>query len=88
MAEQQRRNETRWKAIPATLSPPEERFERCRKTIGLFLGPCVAALLALLPMPSLTPKAHTLAAIMGWIVVWWLTEPIPIPISALFGAAL
>ena len=39
-------------------------------------------------MPSLTPKAHTLAAIMGWIVVWWITEPIPIPISALFGAAL
>jgi hypothetical protein len=36
MAEQQRRNETHWKAIPATLSPPEERFERCRKTVGLF----------------------------------------------------
>jgi solute carrier family 13 (sodium-dependent dicarboxylate transporter), member 2/3/5 len=29
-----------------------------------------------------------LAAIIGWIVVWWITEPIPIPISALVAAVL
>jgi sodium-dependent dicarboxylate transporter 2/3/5 len=88
MEERPCRSEQRLNALPATLSPAEERFERYRRTIGLFLGPVVAALLALLPLPSLTPEAHTLAAIIGWIVVWWMTEPIPIPISALLGAVL
>jgi hypothetical protein len=61
MAERQCSSEKRYRAIHATLSPAEERFERCRHTVGLFLGPCVAVLLAIMPMPSLTPKAHMLA---------------------------
>ena len=42
---------------------------------------------ALLP-DSLTPSARTLAAILTWVVVYWITEPIPIPITALLGTAL
>jgi solute carrier family 13 (sodium-dependent dicarboxylate transporter), member 2/3/5 len=71
-----------------TLSPQEERFERWRNTIGLFLGPAVALILYLMPMPSLSPEAHLLAAIIAWVGVWWITEPIPIPMSALMGAVL
>lgn len=37
-------------------------------------------------MPALSPKAHILAAILSWIVIWWICEPVPIPISALVGA--
>ncbi len=71
-----------------TLSPEEERFERWRNTIGLGLGPLVALMVYLMPMPSLSPEAHILAAIISWVGIWWITEPIPIPMSALMGAVL
>ena len=69
-----------------SFSSGEKRFERLRRTAGLFLGPLIALTLYLLPMPSLSPKAHTLAAIIGWVVSWWVTEPVPIPVTALLGA--
>lgn len=70
------------------LSPAEERFERWRRTLGLFLGPAVFLLLWLLPFPALKPEAHRLAAVVSLVVVWWITEPVPIPATALIGAAL
>ncbi len=70
------------------LSSQEERFERWRNTIGLFLGPLAALLIYFIPMPSLSAKAHTLAAVITWVAIWWITEPIPIPMSALWGAIL
>ena len=39
-------------------------------------------------MPGISPEAHALAAIIAWIVVWWIGEPVPIPVSALLGAVL
>lgn len=74
--------------VKETLSPQEERFERWRNTVGLFLGPLVALTLYLSPMPSLSPQAHILAAVIAWVGIWWITEPIPIPMSALMGAVL
>ncbi len=73
--------------IKETITEAEERFERWRRTIGLFLGPLVALVLYLLPMTSLSEQAHRLAAIIGWVITWWVTEPIPIPVTALLGAA-
>lgn len=70
------------------ISAGEERFEKIRKTIGLFLGPALAILFYLIPMPSLSFNAHILTVIIAWIVIWWVTEPIPIPITALLGAVL
>ncbi len=74
--------------VKETLSPQEERFERWRNTTGLFFGPMVALILYLSPMPSLSPEAHILAGIIAWVGIWWITEPIPIPMSALMGAVL
>ncbi|MCU0580603.1 MAG: SLC13 family permease, partial [Desulfobacterota bacterium] len=74
--------------VQETLSPQEERFERWRNTIGLFLGPLLALVVYLLPLPSLSPTAHLLAAVITLVGVWWITEPIPIPMSALLGAVL
>lgn len=88
MAEQERRSYKSFAEVKQTLSPAEERFERWRNTVGLFLGPIVAIILAWMPMPSLTYQAHTLAAVIGWIVVWWICEPIPIPMTAVVGAVL
>ena len=40
------------------------------------------------PMPELSPEAHRLAAIATFVVIWWITEALPIPITAILGAAL
>jgi solute carrier family 13 (sodium-dependent dicarboxylate transporter), member 2/3/5 len=71
-----------------TLSEKEEHFEHWRNTVGLFVGPLLALIVYAIPMPSLSDKAHVLAAIITLIAVWWITEPIPIPMSAVMGAAL
>jgi sodium-dependent dicarboxylate transporter 2/3/5 len=65
----------------------QERFDRIRGTMGLFLGPALAVLLALLPLP-LEPRAHRLAAVLAGVVVFWITEAIPIPVTALLGPAV
>jgi sodium-dependent dicarboxylate transporter 2/3/5 len=70
------------------ISPLEEKIESWRQKAGFFLGPLLALSLYLLPMPGLSPQAHTLAAIIAWIVVWWIGEPVPIPVSAILGAVL
>lgn len=61
-------------------------FERFRNTAGFFLGPLAALVLVLMPMPGLSGEAHRLAAVIGWVVVWWVTEPVPLPVTALLGA--
>jgi sodium-dependent dicarboxylate transporter 2/3/5 len=69
------------------LTPAEQRFERGRRTIGLFLGPVVGILVLLLPL-GLTPPQQSLAAIMAFTIVYWLTEAIPIPVTAIVAMAL
>ncbi|GJL54418.1 MAG: di- and tricarboxylate transporter [Nitrospirales bacterium] len=56
--------------------------------IGLFAGPLVAILLYVLLPASLSPPARTLAAILSWVVTYWITEPIPLPMTALLGTSL
>lgn len=70
------------------ISAGEERFERMRKTVGLVLGPIVFIIIYFLPIPALTPPAHRLAAILCLVIIWWITEAIPIPVTALLGACL
>jgi sodium-dependent dicarboxylate transporter 2/3/5 len=74
--------------IPELLTPREERLDRLRKTVGLVLGPLAAIVMVLLPMPGLERPAHTLAAVLSWVVVWWISEPVPLPMTAVMGAAL
>ncbi|MEO5657167.1 MAG: DASS family sodium-coupled anion symporter [Nitrospiria bacterium] len=57
-----------------------------RSTAGFVLGPTAGLAVWLAPLPLASP-AHTLAAIMAWVVVFWITEPIPIPATALLAAA-
>jgi sodium-dependent dicarboxylate transporter 2/3/5 len=70
-----------------TLSPAEERFERMRQTVGLFLGPLVFLALYLAPL-GLPPEQQALAAVFAFVIVYWLTEPIPIPVTAVLALAL
>ncbi|MFH0729029.1 MAG: DASS family sodium-coupled anion symporter [Pseudomonadota bacterium] len=74
--------------IQETLSEQEEQFEKWRNTIGLFLGPLVAVIIYFMEMPQLSHQAHLLAAILGWTVVWWICEPIPLGMTALASSVL
>jgi solute carrier family 13 (sodium-dependent dicarboxylate transporter), member 2/3/5 len=68
-------------------SPAEEHFNRQRRTAGLFCGPLVFLVLLVAPLP-LTPGAHRLAAIMAMMVVLWVTEALPLAVTALLGPLL
>ncbi len=72
----------------AEISRLEEKIEFWRQRISFFLGPLLGLILWLIPMPALSAQAHTLAAVIGWVVVWWIGEPVPIPVSAIIGAVL
>jgi len=70
-----------------TFSEAERRFDQWRKRIGLFAGPGLALLVFLLPLP-LAPSAHRMAALMSGAVVYWVTEAIPIAVTALLAPTL
>jgi sodium-dependent dicarboxylate transporter 2/3/5 len=72
----------------ALLSPGEERFDRARRTVGLFAGPLLLVALLVFPPPAPTPQAARLTAVLAFVLVWWLTEAVPIPVTALLGPAL
>ena len=55
--------------------------------LALVLGPIAAACVYFLPIPHLPPHAHFLAAILTWVVLYWIAEPIPLPVTALLGTA-
>ncbi|MDI1240323.1 MAG: DASS family sodium-coupled anion symporter [bacterium] len=64
------------------------KFDVWRNRAGFFLAPLVFLVIWLVPMPSLKPEAHSLAAIIAAVVVFWICESLPMPVTALIGAAL
>ncbi|HEV2862079.1 MAG TPA: DASS family sodium-coupled anion symporter [Pyrinomonadaceae bacterium] len=70
-----------------TITEGEARFERVRRVVGLALAPVVFITILLLPLGGLKPEAHRLAAVMAAVVVLWITEALPLPVTALMGAA-
>jgi sodium-dependent dicarboxylate transporter 2/3/5 len=68
-------------------SPSEEQFNRRRRTAGLFAAPVVLLGLLVAPLPVSEP-AHRLAAILATMVVLWITEALPLAITALIGPVL
>lgn len=79
------------------LSPAEQRFEKWRNRAGFALGPLVFAFIFFHPFHQLgldlqpwqlTPQAQSLAAIICLVIVLWICESLPMPISAVIGAAL
>jgi sodium-dependent dicarboxylate transporter 2/3/5 len=69
------------------ISPAEARFERWRRAAGFVVAPVAFAALLWLPLPGLKPEAHRLAAVMAAVVLLWITEALPLPVTALLGAA-
>jgi solute carrier family 13 (sodium-dependent dicarboxylate transporter), member 2/3/5 len=59
-----------------------------RRRVGAVLAPTVFVLLFTLPMEGLAPEAHRLAAVLGAVVILWVTEALPLAVTALLGASL
>jgi solute carrier family 13 (sodium-dependent dicarboxylate transporter), member 2/3/5 len=69
------------------LSAGEERFEKARRTSGLVLAPLASIVVFLLPL-DLPELQQEVAAVLAGVIVAWITEPIPIPVSGLIGASV
>jgi sodium-dependent dicarboxylate transporter 2/3/5 len=68
--------------VPAS----EEAFELWRRRAGVVLAPLVFLLLWAAPL-ALEPPAHRLAAVLGTVIVLWITEVIPMAMTAFLGVA-
>ncbi len=69
------------------LSPAEAKFEKWRNRAGFFLAPVVFLAIYFAPL-NLKPEAHSLAAIIAVVIIFWICESLPMPVTALIGAAL
>lgn len=76
-----------WKSfeeLQSKYSPAEIKFEKGRRSIGLWLGPLVFILILLMGTPEgMTEAAKQVLAITAWTVIWWVCEPIPLPATGL-----
>lgn len=55
--------------------------------VGLILGPVVAILFSLLPIAGLTPVATRILGMTLWMVIWWVTTPVPLWVTSLLPIA-
>ncbi|MEE4201915.1 SLC13 family permease [Erythrobacter sp.] len=59
------------------------------RRIGLFLGPLAFALTALFPAPSgMSDGAWLVAGLTVWMAAWWMTEAVPLAVTALLPFVL
>jgi len=70
------------------ISDGEERFETGRRRLGYVLAPVVFLVLWCVPIAGLTETAHRLLAVFGLVITLWVTEAIPLAVTALLGPAL
>jgi sodium-dependent dicarboxylate transporter 2/3/5 len=68
-------------------SPAEEQFNRRRRTAGLIAAPVVLLALLALPVP-IAAAPHRLGAILAMMVILWITEALPLAVTALIGPVL
>ncbi|MGV0715855.1 DASS family sodium-coupled anion symporter [Mycolicibacterium sp. XJ662] len=69
------------------LSPKEERFEKGRRTTGLFLAPLLTAVFLVLPI-DIPRNQQVLGAVLLGVIALWISEAVPIPIGGLMGVAV
>ncbi len=72
----------------AKLSDAEARFERRRQQAGFILAPLLFLGLWFVEAPGLSPEARRLLAVVGATVALWLSEAIPMAVTALLAPAL
>ena len=71
-----------------TKTEAELRFDESRRKVGIVAGPLLFLLVWAWPFTSLTPEGHRLAAVMALVIVFWITEALPLAVTALLGPTL
>ena len=51
-------------------------------------GPAAFLFLYVLPTGGLSPEAHIGLAVFGWMILWWITNPIPWAVTSMLPLAL
>ncbi len=72
--------------IREVISTTEARFELLRRRAGLVLAPAAFAAIWVASL-DVTPEAHRLAAVLTAVGVLWVTEAIPMGMTAFLGVA-
>ena len=55
-----------------------------KRLSALIIGPVAMLIILMLPAPaSLSHEAWKLVALASWMVIWWMTEAAPVPVTAL-----
>lgn len=70
------------------ISAGEEKFEKTRKLAGFIAGPLLFFLILILNYIQGNSIQGRLAGVVVLVVIFWVTEAIPIPVSALLGPSL
>lgn len=69
------------------LSPVEEKFETIRRISGFILAPLGFLFMMFVPS-GMEPTQQKVAAVLVAVILLWLCESLPIPITALLGVGL
>ena len=72
----------------AAASESESSFDRYRKLAGIALTPLAFFAADLLTAGALKANGRMLAAILSAVAVLWVTETLPLPVTAVLGACL
>lgn len=66
----------------------EDCFDLWRRRIGFVVAPVVFFIVWFLPIESLSEPAHRLLAVFSLVITLWVTEAIPLAVTAVLGPAL
>jgi sodium-dependent dicarboxylate transporter 2/3/5 len=80
--------ESRVEAPTEALSPAEALFEKWRRVAGAVAAPVALLLTYWLTAGHLTREGQTLSAILAVVATLWVSEALPLPVTALLGAVL
>ena len=72
-------------ALPDPVADPDDRPVETYQLVGRVLGPVVFVLMLATSQlqTAMDPLAWRAAAIALWMAIWWATEAIPVPVTAL-----
>jgi sodium-dependent dicarboxylate transporter 2/3/5 len=74
--------------VEARVEAMEKSFDRVRRPLGLILAPVLFVGILLIKIPGLAGPANALAALMAAVAVLWVTEALPLAVTALIGPAV
>src|SRR5688572_25148708 len=72
----------------ARIEAVEKSFDRVRRPLGLVLAPVLFFSILVAGIPGLAQPANRLAALMAAVITLWITEALPLAVTALIGPAI